>query len=461
MMPILASLAVLAAAGFLPALAVTRSAVYAAPLGPIVGALVLWAAAQLDFLTSLGWTATAVPTVAVVNLAAAAAIWADREQAWSEIRHRTAGWDTGLVALVASLGPWTMVRRSPVDWDARSIWFFQAEWIAEGGSDGAAALTNPAFIFSHPDYPKLGPAAIAAVWRTFDSRSVEVAQATTSVVVVSAVVAIGVTVGVGLRHVTAVTPRARWVVVAAVGLLSLAFHGAARSWSFNGYMDGLWAALIIGGFAATLGCASSQTFAAGIVLTSAAAATKNEALIPVLVLGVLVAVRYRTDRRKVVAAFAPVGVVAVWQVIRRILDVPSTYGNDQFRRIVSTVSLDELVDIGQSLAVFVAAPALAFAAIAIIGGRELRERRAELGMGSMALPAMIAGASLVALVAALVIVDPSRFRPIAERTTIAAVGLLLFDVCLSLVAALVDRPSPHSGQADVRRDDAARPQLAH
>jgi hypothetical protein len=164
-----------------------------------------------------------------------------------------------------------------------------------------------------------------------------------------------------------------------------------------------------------------------------------------------------------VAAFAPVGVVAAWQVIRRILDVPSTYGSEQFRRIVSDVSLEELIDIGGSLAVYVAAPALAFAAVAVIGGRELRARRAELGMGSMALPVMIAGASLVALVAALVIVDPARFRPIAERTTIAAVGLLLFDLCLSLIAALADRPSADAVDGGNRRDDAdaARRQLAH
>ena len=454
MTAIIAAYVLLTATGAAPALALTRSLPYMLALGPIAGALQFWVAAQVALVAGIGWTPAALFVATLANAYAIGALWHRRSGADDGRRWRTIGWDTGLVALVASIVPWTMIRRAPVDWDARSIWFFQAEWLAGGGPSADDALANPAFVFAHPDYPKLGPAAMAAVWRTFDSRSVEVAQATVSVLMVAAVVAVGVTIGVGLEHVIGHGRHRRRNLLVATGLFSIAFYGAARSWTFNGYMDGLWAALLVGGFAATIGCVNDRTFAAGIVMLSAAVCTKNEALVPVVVVAVVIGLHNRRRPRRAVAGSVPIVFAFVWLVIRRALDVPSTYGSGQFRGILSGVSVDRVTGITEAIGVFVALPALAFAAVALLGGSRLRRRRSELGLSPIETTVIVAAASLASLVAALMIVNPDRYRPIAERTTIAAVGLLLFDLFLSLVVAADLRARSADEHAD---DDVAEP----
>lgn len=49
-------------------------------------------------------------------------------------------------------------------WDGRSIWLFHASWLNSDSFAFINGQTAPALLFSHPNYPILGPASIAVTW---------------------------------------------------------------------------------------------------------------------------------------------------------------------------------------------------------------------------------------------------------------------------------------------------------
>lgn len=54
---------------------------------------------------------------------------------------------------------------APLAWDARSIWLFHASWFMAPIRDLQAVYSLESLVFSHPDYPPLGPASIATLWQ--------------------------------------------------------------------------------------------------------------------------------------------------------------------------------------------------------------------------------------------------------------------------------------------------------
>lgn len=74
------------------------------------------------------------------------------------VRH----WETWLFAL-AGLGLLLRIAHEPVlGWDGRSIWLFHAKQVFVQGGGSMGELLHPEYAFSHPGYPPLFPAWMAA-----------------------------------------------------------------------------------------------------------------------------------------------------------------------------------------------------------------------------------------------------------------------------------------------------------
>lgn len=96
--------------------------------------------------------------VAGILVACAGVTWAlvQRRAAFADLAG--IGWGRWLVTVAVLMlfaGP---ILFEPLqDWDARSLWFFNAKRIFFGGGLAGGDWTHPAYGFSHPDYPMLLP----------------------------------------------------------------------------------------------------------------------------------------------------------------------------------------------------------------------------------------------------------------------------------------------------------------
>lgn len=102
-------------------------------------------------------------------VAIATLVWLALRGQWTRSKLFGIGWGRWVLAGCLVLIFSGAILFEPLQaWDARSIWFFQAKQIYyTGGLNIARDWTNPAYVFSHVDYPKLLPllaAEFAHVW---------------------------------------------------------------------------------------------------------------------------------------------------------------------------------------------------------------------------------------------------------------------------------------------------------
>lgn len=274
------AVALMCLTGAVPARWISSDPVLRVPLACLVGALLGAFAALLTVLLP-GQVVTWWAVLAVV-----AALLTARGGRPALLR----GALSSLVVVLALAVPLLALRTPDVFYDARSIWFLHARWLATGHDGVRAALANPAFVFSHPDYPPLTPAAVAGAWRVTGSGSDErLAQVLVALLNACAVLvlALGVT-----RAATG--QRVRGAFAPLVGfLLVIACFGIAGRYATDGYADLLWstaavAAVVWGLVLPPL----RETTAIAALCCVVAATTKNEGLATGLIIEALVLLRW-------------------------------------------------------------------------------------------------------------------------------------------------------------------------
>lgn len=311
-MTVLALLA-LFAAGALPAAAVAGVRVEAVALAPLIFALLCSAAAVLALAFSgplLPWLAFAV---VAANLAAVSALRRRRASPPVEAGAGAGQVAAGLLVLFAAALPLAALRRPVVDWDARSIWSFHGRWFYAGGDYLRDALGNPAFAFSHADYPPAVPSTMAAIWRLTGGIDPHLGQAATGVLNFAAVALLGL----ALVAVSASLPAIARAVLGAG--TALGAFGVAGGYGANGYADLLWAAATAAAAVLLLvGSGERRNSAAGLVLLLVAGTTKAEGTVAALVVLGLAALRHRPRGAQRLAFAASGGGLLLWPALSRL-----------------------------------------------------------------------------------------------------------------------------------------------
>jgi hypothetical protein len=149
-------------------------------------------------------------------------------------------------------------------------------------------MVNPAFAWSHADYPPFYPASAGALWSFYDPADRALAKALGSGLTFGAVLLIG------LLLVVVAPRRLRWPAAVLGGLVGVGLFGIGHGNGTAGHVDLLWAASF-GAAALALLVAPLQRdiTVLGALSAVAAALTKNEAVPALLLLIVLVAIRHR------------------------------------------------------------------------------------------------------------------------------------------------------------------------
>ena len=300
-----ASLLLVLVVGSVPAVAIARSVLVGIPLGAAV--LLIVSSVGATVATLFGWPLTpCVLAVALTSLVAAG--WASfRAPDRLPVR---AGTDLGLLALlgVPSVAAFTLFPYLPIQWDARSIWWFHASWFQYGGETVRHSIANPHFSFSHPDYPAGVPAAIALLWRfTGSTENLPIAGTLTAVLTGLAVC--------GLAAVLVDDHRETANIASALALI-MATAALGGGLAAGGYVDVLGAALLVTSLAALTYLPTERlALTAGSLALAGATLTKNEGFVfGIAVLAVAVAAtRHRRGRVAIVGAIALAPALA-WQV---------------------------------------------------------------------------------------------------------------------------------------------------
>lgn len=249
------------------------------------------------------------------------------------------GWGRALLAAAALLVFAGAMLYEPLQaWDARSIWFFQAKRIYfDGGFRLPGQWANPAYLFSHLDYPKLLPLLAAEFAHVFGVWNEYIPKA--ALVALLAPVVVGLA-GVGRGG------RLAMVFLACVLLLG------GKNLVWNGYMDAFSA--MYGGLALLflvrwLQVPTTLDLVSGIIFLGVGVGLKNEGLFfAVCIVAVVVPTAVRRLRgevrtRPVVAgcewlalAIALAG-FAVWSASKMYWHVP----NDLDLGLASLVRAEE------------------------------------------------------------------------------------------------------------------------
>lgn len=306
---VVAVLVLLVAPGVLPARAVTGSWKLAVPAAPLATGVLCATAAVVSLALRASW---ALSLAAVVVFAyGSALVFLHRRPAPAAGTASRVGWGQ-LAVLALVLGFLLLaVRRAPIDWDTRAIWFTHADWVAAGGESAAQVLGFRDSRSVHPDYPPLGPATIAAVWLVL-GRDHEVAQLALALLTASAALVLAAAMQLALR-----VPR--WSVGLIGAAVLLATYGLAGGYATNGYVDVLWAAAFAAAAVCLLTAPAGDRAATGLgaLCLAAAMATKNEGMVAGA--GLVVLLVARNGRRGLVTAAAPVALALSWTVTSKLL----------------------------------------------------------------------------------------------------------------------------------------------
>jgi hypothetical protein len=424
------TVAVLAAAGALPVLALVGLRWVAVPLIPLGGAVVAAVAAAATVAIGgslMGWFVSLAAATGVIVIA----LWAHRRTLrpwrWGEAVGSRVDRLTGLAAFVGVTiaAAWSLValRTPSVGFDARTIWMLHARWYEQGHATSLLALRDTALPFAHAAYPPLIGATVALSWVITGNHSDRFGVVVVALLnAAAAMAAAWVLVDLGRRcgrwacearrRVTAVDIRpgagnVPYVVgiVTAVLLVLVAF-GVAGPFATDGYADMLWAVSAVGavGFGLVLTGRRSD-LAAAAVLLAVAGLTKDEGYVTAMLIVALITLRAvisspvgETGRwwRPVVFGVLGVAGLGLWPLLTRLLDAaPNTAapgrrdGNDATRLHASVVSM------GAHLHVLLLAVPIAVVGMVLAG----RARRT-MGVGAdgWTWAALIAGLGFILIV---------------------------------------------------------------
>lgn len=251
--------------GVLPAYAIAGARAEAVALAPLVGAGIVAVGAWIEVLIGGDLRLLSVGVGAVVWVVSAVRVRAVLHDA---VDARSLLLMIGPLAALA----WTLqsLHRYELFWDARSIWLFHARMLY-GGHDTFISVAH-ATPFSHPDYPLLVSAPVAATWHATARIDYRTGQLLIAALTACAVILVGLCVARAAKCPTIVA-----VVVS--GALCAALYGSFGAFATNGYVDPLCASLA----AAALGYGLlvepqrwSQSLS--LVLIALTAAAKNEGL---------------------------------------------------------------------------------------------------------------------------------------------------------------------------------------
>jgi hypothetical protein len=317
---------VLVGIGYFPARLVTGSRVWCLLIAPITAALLMGTIGTIGVLLRLPAAVTAIGAVVVSVATGVLVLWRSRRERGAAPGESFAP----LLLPLAGVFPFLTVRRAPFEWDARSIWWFHARWFADGGTAVWRAMQNPAFAFSHPDYPPLASATNGALWWFGGTESLQQGQVVTAILTLSAVTVLALSVWYVARR-----RLSGWVVLAGAGVLVLATYGtvgvgrSAQALGTNGYVDMLWSAAFAAGCVFVL--AAPREPAAlrwGALCLAVAALTKNEGTAAVALVVGLALVRYRARRPAPVWLLGALLPSAAWLAVARLAGAPSEYLTD-------------------------------------------------------------------------------------------------------------------------------------
>jgi hypothetical protein len=355
---------VLVVAGLPLAWALTRSVPLAVVVAPLAGAVV----STVAVLLMLALRGPLVPYFLGVFAASVAAAWLVRRAAPVP----GSGWREVLLLAVPLVPPFLLLQE-PLGWDVHSIWWLHSAYFAQGGDFATAAIGNPALqSFSHPDYPPLASAPVAVVWRLLDSSSFRPALAVNVAVTYSVTVMLAYAV----RRVTAAAP--------ALVSVPVALGAACAAWypdwtaATMGYSDVMCGAAFVAGAVLLL-------LPRDVVLLGSAALMKNEGTTLVLAFAVAGTVRYRRDRRRLVACWLPFAAAGVWSVATRLLGVDNDLmAGGRFSALVrgDAETWGRLPVIQSQMAAQVRPVVAAALLAAVLGALFLRTRRGRLGIRS-------------------------------------------------------------------------------
>jgi hypothetical protein len=311
---VIVTIAVLAAAGALPARMIAGWRPATPFIAPIGGAVLAGTAGELTVLvdgTELGWF---IPLAIAANAAATASWLARRESRRSKSVSRPRFWlwiagGAGVFA-VAAAAAWSMrgLASAAIGVDAKSIWLAHATWISNGHATAIAALTNPGLSVAHSSYPPLGGAAIALGWVITGLSSAHVGQLVLAVLTGCAVAACGASIlEVGMvasvRSGARRNPLFAAIVMVMAGAASAAWvlgaYGFAGAGATNGSMDLFAAAAAVGaaGLGLVLPCGGEHGRAAAVLAVAAGMAT-NEGIAAAAAVFVLIGARWLTAPRR-------------------------------------------------------------------------------------------------------------------------------------------------------------------
>jgi hypothetical protein len=297
----------------LPAVVLVRSPLLAVPASAAVALTV----ASLGAIAAAAVGVTVVGVVLafalVVNLAALLeVIRRFRRGRWAAVFGTDIGYDLGLMAWVTlpAVALLTMFRPRPLAWDARSIWWFHSNWFLRGGDAVRDAIANPAFGWSHPEYPPGAPALTATLWQIAGGPDLPRAQTLTAVLTGLAVAFLAGVLLYESRDAPTIFASMLMVVATVQMGEGLAAHG---------YVDELCAALLVTALAA-FSCIDDSRLAivAGSLSLASASLVKNEGFVFGIVVVLLAVLGARQARWVVAGAGAAALVPAVlWQGIVR------------------------------------------------------------------------------------------------------------------------------------------------
>jgi hypothetical protein len=289
-------LAALGGAGLLPALVLARRSPVLVFLAPLIGACMAAVGAEFELGVGGSLRTCFIAVAAAVNTIAV--VWwlvAGRLRRWP-----SPPWWWSLVAVIVVLGALTYpllgLRGQLVGGrDPNTIWLTHALMISGGHHQLLAALRNPVYQFTNPDYPPLVPAAGALAFAYLGRGDLYVAIDMTEYMNAAALGVLATGIALAARRAGVV---ANALAILAGGAIAVVGFAVAGRPGIDGYADLLWAAAaaaaIIWGLVLPQ---SPQALVISWLCAVTASLTKNEGLTTSLIIIVLVALRYRPLRR--------------------------------------------------------------------------------------------------------------------------------------------------------------------
>ena len=343
------ALAVLGAAGALPAVALAGRRWLAVPLAPLAGAVVAGVAATAFVAVGGGFMAWFV-VLAVAASGAVAAVWwtrPDRRPPAVDGDHTRWGRAVGVVGAVGivAAGAWSLraLATPTVGFDARALWLLRSGWFLHSHAQILTDLRLPRLALNQSAYPPLVSAANAVAWSVTGNHTdrlgaVVIALLNTCALATAAfaVVECGRRCTARLIETGAGAARSplRWApavvgVVAGVLLVPVAF-GITEPFMTNGYADPLWSLAALGAVAWGLQLEDGRSHRGiAALLVVVAGLSKDEGFATAVVLIAVVALRRvatlpADERRRrwwppVVVAGVELAVVLAWPALMRVI----------------------------------------------------------------------------------------------------------------------------------------------